>query len=153
MTTRDDFRSLRSENWPQPSRVMTAAWPVRLTGRRPAGKSARCYTAFTRRAVLPVCDGLALLLAALLTVTGWVAVGYAAAALIFLRFSGQHRLRICLRVSDEIPRLAAAAALPIPLFLFWIELGRLVRLAALSAGLRLAMRFASYALRRAATRQ
>ena len=131
---------------------MTTAPPVRLTGRRRARKSAGYRTAFTRRAALPVCDALALLIAVLLTVNDWVAMGYAAAALIFLRFTGQRRLRICLRVSDEIPRLAAAAALPVLLFLFWIEPSRLVRLAALSVGLLLVMRFVLYAMLRAANR-
>ena len=111
------------------------------------------YTALTLRAALPVCDAFALLLAALLTVSDRLAVGYAAAVLVFLSSSGHHRLRICLRVSDEIPRLATAAALPIPIFMFWIDPGRLVRLAALSVGLLLAMRFVLYSMLRAAKRR
>ena len=42
-----------------------------------------------------------------------LAVSYPVAVLVALNAGGEHRRRICLRVSDEILRLAAFAALPI----------------------------------------
>jgi Bacterial sugar transferase len=47
--------------------------------------------------------------AVLLTMPGWLAVGYPVAVLVALNAGGEHRLHICLRVSDEIPRLAKRA--------------------------------------------
>lgn len=110
-------------------------------------------TGFTRRLALPICDGFSLFLAALITVPDWWAVGYGATVLIFLRFNGGQRLRICLRLSDEIPGLAAAAILPIPLFLFLMNQGALVRLALLSGGLLIIMRLTLYTTLRAANRR
>jgi hypothetical protein len=57
-----------------------------------------------------------------LTMPGWLAVGYPVAVPVALNAGGEHRLRICLRVSDEIPRLAAFGALPIVVLLPWIQL-------------------------------
>jgi exopolysaccharide biosynthesis polyprenyl glycosylphosphotransferase len=148
------FRDTAGEigGWARPARLARGfGVPGLSAGFRQARKS-RCYTAFTRRAVLPVCDAFGLLLAALPMVGGLLAAGYAAAVLIFLGSSGQHRLRICMRVSDQIPRLAVAVVLPIPLFLLWIGSGRLVRLAALSVGVLLILRFALYAALRVANR-
>jgi hypothetical protein len=48
--------------------------------------------------------------AVLLTMPGWLAVGYPVAVLVALNAGGQHRLGICPRVADEILRLAAFAA-------------------------------------------
>jgi exopolysaccharide biosynthesis polyprenyl glycosylphosphotransferase len=79
----------------------------------------RCAPA-ARRTLLPGCDGFTLLMAAVFTVSGWLSIGYTTAALLLLNVTGRHRLRICLRVSDEVPRLAAAAVLPVPLLLLWI---------------------------------
>jgi exopolysaccharide biosynthesis polyprenyl glycosylphosphotransferase len=149
MTTRDIFRGFRSENGQRPGRVTATACSHWL----PAGQAIRRCAALTRRAALPVCDAIALLLATLLTASGWSAVGYAAAVLILLRLNGRHRLRICLRVSDEVARLAAVAAVPIPLFLFFLNRGGLVRLAVLAGGFLVAMRFALYAMLRAANRR
>jgi len=108
---------------------------------------------FTRRTALPISDALSLFLAALFTVSDWAAVGYGAAVLILLRCNGWQRPRICLRLSDEVGCLAAAAALPIPLFLLAMNQGVLVRLAALSCGLLITMRFALYTMLRAANRR
>jgi exopolysaccharide biosynthesis polyprenyl glycosylphosphotransferase len=120
-----------------------------LSGARPAWRR----TAFARRTALPLCDASALLLAALLTAAGWSTLWYAATVLIFLSLDGRHRLRICLRVSDEAARLAVAVILPIPLFLFWLDRGTLIRLAVLSGGLLVAMRLTLYSLLRAANRR
>jgi exopolysaccharide biosynthesis polyprenyl glycosylphosphotransferase len=113
------------------------------------------HTAFARRAVLPICDAFSLVLAVLLTECSWSAVGYGAVVFIFLCSNGWQRLRICLRLSDEVPRLAAAAVLPLPLFLFLFSINRgaLVRLVVLSGGLVMAMRFALYTVLRAANRR
>ncbi len=82
----------------------------------------------------PLCDGVALCGAALLSFVfaghphlplhpgqgisaAWWVGGYAVAVLAVLAVDGQHRLRICLRVSDQVPRVVAAATLPLPLLL------------------------------------
>ena len=53
--------------------------------------------------------------AVLLTMPGWLAVGYPVGVAVALNAGGEHRLR--LRVLDEIPRLAAFVALPIMVLL------------------------------------
>lgn len=107
-----------------------------------------------RHAVLPVSDGCALTAAVLLTAPGWPAAGYALAVFLLVNVSGRQRLRICLRVSDELPGLAACAVLPIPLLLPWMEsTAALVRLAGVSAGLLVAIRAGSYAALRSAHRR
>ncbi len=148
MTSKGIFRGSRSNGvaWRRPA-------ATRYRGRLAAWPAAWPVTALTRKAVLPVCDAFALLVAALFTVSGWLAVGYAAAVLILLKFRGWQRLRICLRVSDEIAFLAAAAILPIPLFLPFINKGALVSLAALSFCLLATMRLALYSALRAANRR
>ena len=119
-------------------------WHWQAIGRR---------TVFIRRTALPVCDAFALFLAVLLAGSGWLALGYGAAVLIFLRFNGRQRLRICLRLSDEVAGLAAAAILPIPLFLFSVNPRALVRLAVLSGVLLMTIRLALYAMLRIANRR
>ncbi len=130
--------------------------PMVTTG-RPAWpglrQAVRQRTTFIRGAALPICDAFSLFIAALLTVIDWSAVGYGAAVLILLRFNGRQRLRICLRLSDEVAYLAAAAALPIPLFLFSMNQVVLLRLAAVSCGLLMTMRLALYTMLRAANRR
>jgi exopolysaccharide biosynthesis polyprenyl glycosylphosphotransferase len=69
--------------------------------------------------VLPLCDAFALALAILFILPSWQGVLYAAAVLGMLAMNGAHRLRITLRISDDIPRLAAVAAAPIVLLLPW----------------------------------
>jgi exopolysaccharide biosynthesis polyprenyl glycosylphosphotransferase len=96
---------------------------------------------------------LALFLAALLAGSGWPALGYGAAALILLRFNGRQRLRICLRLSDEVAGLGAAAILPIPLFLFSLNPRALIRLAVLCGVLLVTIRFALYVVLRIANRR
>ena len=146
-SAKDIFRGYRSEDgqWPQPF-VPTGRqrWRWQAVGRR---------TAFIRRTALPICDVCALLLAGLLAGSGWLAIGYGAAVLIFLRLNGRQRLRICLRLSDEIPGLAAAAILPIPLFLFSVNPRALVRLAVVSGVLLMTIRLALYATLRVANRR
>ncbi|MBV8539505.1 MAG: sugar transferase [Pseudonocardiales bacterium] len=45
--------------------------------------------------------------------SGWGATAYACAVLVLLVADGQHRLRICRRVSDQLPRTVAVAAMPL----------------------------------------
>jgi exopolysaccharide biosynthesis polyprenyl glycosylphosphotransferase len=116
---------------------------------RPTGR----YAALVRKAALPLTDVSALLLAALLTGPGWLKLWYVAIVLVFLNLDGRHRMRICLRVSDEVPRLAVAVALPVPLLMFWLDRGVLIRLAALSGGLLVVIRLTLYSLLRAANRR
>jgi exopolysaccharide biosynthesis polyprenyl glycosylphosphotransferase len=73
--------------------------------------------------------------------------------LVFLRLNGRQRLRICLRLSDEIVGLAAAAFVPIPLFLFSVSPRELIRLAVLSGVLLMTIRLALYAMLRIANRR
>jgi len=151
MTTRGIFRGYRSERGQRPR-------PVAITGPRTlrtTWQAARQHTAVARRAVPSICDAFSLILAVLLTVRSWWAVGYGAAVFILLCSNGWQRLRICLRLSDEVPRLAAAVILPLPLFLFQLPVNRgvLVKLVVLSGGLIIAMRFALYTMLRVANRR
>ena len=154
MSTSDISLGRTAERGPQLAAVAPRPMDP-VAGRRPqVGLATGQWAAVARHAVLPVCDGFALAVAALLTVPGWPAVGYIVAVLTLVGVSGRHRLRICLRVSDELPRLAAAVALPIPLLLPWTESAAgLVRLALLSAGLLVTMRASLYAALRAAHRR
>jgi exopolysaccharide biosynthesis polyprenyl glycosylphosphotransferase len=77
--------------------------------------------------VLPLADVTALATACLLVVvfggpaSGW-AGAYAGAVLVLLVADGQHRLRICRRVADQLPRTVAVAAMPLLLVLPWMSL-------------------------------
>ncbi|WP_246868674.1 sugar transferase [Saccharopolyspora sp. ASAGF58] len=70
--------------------------------------------------VLPAVDIAVLVV--LIPVVGvhWLlGAGFALAALVVLAAQGQHRLRICLRVSDQLPQLAVAAGAPLVVLLPW----------------------------------
>jgi len=155
MTTGRLSRRLRVDGEPRPGRARNVPAPGRMPvtegpRRQP---SARRWVSLAWSAVLPVCDGCALAAAVLLVAPGWPAVGYAVAALLVLNVSGRHRLRICLRLSDEVSRLAVAAIIPLPLLLPWTEAaGGVTRLVVMSAGLLVTMRAGLYAALRAARR-
>ena len=70
-----------------------------------------------------------------------------------LSAAGLHRLRICLRVSDQIGRILAAIALPVLLLLPILPARGAARLALLSAGLVIAFRLAACTLLRTAHRR
>ena len=125
-----------------------------LVIKRPqARRSPGPWAALARDALVPVCDGLALAVAALLMAPRWATTGYAVAALLILHIGGCHRPRICLRVSDEIPRLAGSVALAAPLLLPWTESADgVARLGVASVALLMAMRASSYAVLRAGRR-
>jgi exopolysaccharide biosynthesis polyprenyl glycosylphosphotransferase len=105
-------------------------------------------------AALPAADGLALAAAIAVTGTaGWPAAGYAIAVLAVLAASGQHRLKVTPRVSDQAARIAVAAMLPVLIVLPWITAGPAVRLALISAGVVTCVRAIAYRLLRAAHRR
>jgi exopolysaccharide biosynthesis polyprenyl glycosylphosphotransferase len=122
--------------------------PPPLRGRRGAGgRGSRVISV----AALPAADVLGLAVA--VGVAGrfsLVPVLYALAVLAVLAASGQHRLRICLRVSDQVGRIVIAAALSLLPLLPWLPAGYAVRLAFCSAGLVLVSRSAASAALRAA---
>ena len=69
---------------------------------------------------LPLADGAGLTVACLLTrASGWEVSVYAGAVLMLLVADGQHRLRICRRVADQLPRTVAVAAMPLLAVLPW----------------------------------
>lgn len=84
--------------------------------------------------VLPLADVVGLTTACLLAMvhgsggwdatgwgtTAWGAAAYGCAVLVLLVADGQHRLRICRRVSDQLPRTVAVAALPLLVVLPWV---------------------------------
>ncbi|MEV0703727.1 sugar transferase [Saccharopolyspora sp. NPDC050389] len=77
--------------------------------------------------LLPAVDLVALVL--LIPVAGVnlpLDAGYALVAFAVLAAQGQHRLRICLRVSDQLPQLAVAAGAPLVALLPWFSGGALL---------------------------
>jgi lipopolysaccharide/colanic/teichoic acid biosynthesis glycosyltransferase len=105
-------------------------------------------------AMLPVIDLLGL--AAAVVASGRVglpSVLYALAVFAILAVGGQHRLRICLRVSDQVGRIVTAAALPLLLAALWLPAASAVRLALWSAGLVIALRIVACSALRAARRR
>jgi exopolysaccharide biosynthesis polyprenyl glycosylphosphotransferase len=115
-------------------------------GGRPRGPAGTGPGRVARRAALPAADLAALVTAIAVTGTaGWPAAVYAAAVLALLAGAGLHRLRICLRVSDQAGRILAAAVMPVLAVLAWLPAGQALRLVAVSAGLLLAARAAASA--------
>ncbi len=109
-------------------------------------------------AVLPGADVLALAAAAglLWAATGrpgWPEAGYCCAALVAMSVSGLHRLRICLRMSDQIGRILAAVLGPVLILLPSVPGPAALRLVLWSAGLVLAARAVACTALRAARRR
>jgi exopolysaccharide biosynthesis polyprenyl glycosylphosphotransferase len=102
---------------------------------------------------LPVADSLGLAAAGMTSPDAASAALYALAVLAGLSAAGLHRLRICLRVSDQIAQILAAVALPLLLLLPFLPAPGLARLALLSAGLVIAARLAACAILRRAHRR
>jgi len=125
-------------------------------GLRPAGwrlRAAQRAGRITPAIAMPLADVLGLTAAIGVTGrAGLVPVLYALAVLALLAVTGQHRLRICLRVADQAGRILAAAAVPLLVLLPWMPAGAAARLAVWSAGLVFAFRVAVYAVLRAAHR-
>jgi exopolysaccharide biosynthesis polyprenyl glycosylphosphotransferase len=81
--------------------------------------------------VVPLADVAGLAAACLLAVgyewttsgegaSQWGVAAYGCAVLMLLLADGQHRLRICRRVSDQLPRTVAVAATPLLVVLPWV---------------------------------
>ncbi|MGH3776584.1 MAG: exopolysaccharide biosynthesis polyprenyl glycosylphosphotransferase [Pseudonocardiaceae bacterium] len=84
--------------------------------------------------LLPTADVVGLAIAGLLAgVPGWWAIAYACAVLVLLTADGQHRLRICRRISDQVPRTVAVTAMPLLAVLPWVGSTAGLRLALLAA--------------------
>ena len=79
--------------------------------------------------------------------------GYGAVVLIILAGTGQHRLRIRLRVSDQAGRVLIATIVPVLAVLAWLPAHRALSLAVWSGGLVLCCRGLLYAALRAAHRR
>jgi exopolysaccharide biosynthesis polyprenyl glycosylphosphotransferase len=84
---------------------------------------------------------------------GWAVAGYAVLVFAALSVSGLHRLRICLRVSDQFGRILAAVALPALLLLPLLPAAAAIRLALTGAGLVVVVRLVACAVLRAAHRR
>jgi exopolysaccharide biosynthesis polyprenyl glycosylphosphotransferase len=120
-----------------------------VASRRPHGTAALSL-------VLPVADAAGLTAAALVSGAGHgtgdslLGVLYIAVVLVILAAGGQHRLRICRRVSDQAGRIVIATAVPVPGLLPWLPAARVLWLALWSGALVLAGRgLLCAALRRA----
>ena len=85
---------------------------------------------------------------------GWLLAGYAAVVFAAAAGMGLHRLRICLRVTDQVGRIVVAAALPGLLLLPWAaDPVQVARLGLVTAVTLIAVRAAGYAALRAAHRR
>ena len=143
-------------------RAVPAALPIQpvepgLAGLSPPAtreRAARRASRIVPVIALPLADVAAL--AAAVGLAGRVSLASAAyllAVLVILAATGQHRLRICLRVADQAGRILAAVALPMLVLLPWLPAGVALREALWSAGLVLALRVAVSAALRAAHRR
>ncbi len=136
----------------QAAALAAAAAPSRPAGPAPpapAGQQAPQHApggAYRRGRVaaviaLPAADLIGLLLAVAVTGQARPAVAlYVVGVLVALTYLGQHRLRICLRASDQAGRVLAAAAVPTLLLLPWLPDRQAAALTLWSAGLVLACR-------------
>jgi exopolysaccharide biosynthesis polyprenyl glycosylphosphotransferase len=103
--------------------------------------------------MLLLCDAVALAIAGMLVGLGWVTVAYSIVVIATMNVLGRHRRRICMRLSDEVPRLAAAAVLPLLLLSPWLHsLAGLLVVGVVTVILLITMRAVLYALLRASYR-
>jgi exopolysaccharide biosynthesis polyprenyl glycosylphosphotransferase len=104
--------------------------------------------------LLPMVDVAGLATAGLLAETsGWWATTYACAVLVLLTADGQHRLRICRRISDQVPRTVAVTAIPLLAVLPWAGYAEGLGLGLLSAASVVALRAGACAVLRSAHRR
>ncbi len=120
----------------QPGDGVTTVRPAPAPGPRDGGRRPG-WTDRLRPMLLPFLDvavlAMVVLVAALAGgVRGWWGACYAAAVLVIVFAEGQHRMRICLRVSDQVPRLATAAAVPVVVLLPWVPAHKALYLGACS---------------------
>lgn len=117
-------------------------------------RSSRCW--FQRSAstlLLPGSDAIALLLVLIIGPVRWASAIYALAVLGLLAGQGQHRLRICPRVSDQVPRIATSGLVPVPLCALWLSAGSALLLGACAIGAIVGTRVAVRSALRAAHRR
>ncbi len=94
--------------------------------------------------LLPTVDVVGLATAGLLAgAPAWWATAYGCAVLVLLAADGQHRLRICRRISDQVPRTVAVAAMPLLAVLPWVGSTGGLRLGLLSAASLVTLRAAA----------
>jgi exopolysaccharide biosynthesis polyprenyl glycosylphosphotransferase len=131
---------------------------VAATGQQ-TGAPQRWARAATARLAMPLADVAGLAAAAVITALsgrgpgGLASAVFVGAVLAILAAGGQHRLRICLRVSDQAGRILAATALPVLALAPWLPALALGRLALWSAGLVFTSRTVMSAALRAAHRR
>ncbi len=133
---------------PERATLVQAALPARPggPGRQGEQRSGRS----TPGGVLVFVDVAALTAAVVLSgPVSLAAALYAVAVLIVLAVGGSHRLRVCLRLSDQIGRIVTAVALPLPFLLPWLRADRGWHLALWSAACVLVLRGMVYAVLRA----
>lgn len=103
---------------------------------------------------LPLLDLVAVAVVVVATGTGLgVGACYALGVLMVLAADGQHRLRICLRVSDQIPRIAAASAVPLVVLVPWVPAPRILLVALCSVVAVVGLRLGGFLALRAAHRR
>jgi lipopolysaccharide/colanic/teichoic acid biosynthesis glycosyltransferase len=141
----------------EPSRAASAGHAVTTSAAAGSGARTGLRNTVGRAApdaVLPLADLAALVPAVLLArVPGWTGVVYGAGVLAVLAAAGLDRLRICLRVSDQVGRICGAAALSLVLVLAWTPSAEALRLVLLTAALVTMSRSAASAGLRAAHRR
>ncbi|MDA3645357.1 sugar transferase [Saccharopolyspora indica] len=85
--------------------------------------------------LLPAADLVALALVVPVTGARWLlGAAFALLVLLVLAAQGQHRMRICSRVSDQVPQLAVASGLPLVVLAPWSTGSGLLVLAAAGFG-------------------
>jgi exopolysaccharide biosynthesis polyprenyl glycosylphosphotransferase len=111
-------------------------------GAAPAGPAGSVTVRATVRLIaLPVADAAALITAAVVSGAcrgadgGLLCALYIAAVLVVLAAGRHHRLRICLRVSDEAGRILIATTMPVLALLAWLPATSVLWLAVWSGGL------------------
>jgi exopolysaccharide biosynthesis polyprenyl glycosylphosphotransferase len=140
---------------PPPGRVPVSARSPAATGRTsgPPNRDGGPASDLLAMLALPIADALALVTVGVSTPVGPLAGLYGLAVLAALWAGGLHRLRICLRVSDQAGRILAAVALPALILFPFVAAGAAVRLAVISAGLVLVFRLLASAGLRLARRR
>ena len=116
-------------------------------GSGPSAGSGRRAPAVVRRLALPAADTVALVLAVALsgastggTTDSLLCALYVVTVLVVLAAGRQHRLRICLRVSDQAGRILIATTTPALVLLAWLPGTRVLALALWAGGLVFACR-------------
>jgi lipopolysaccharide/colanic/teichoic acid biosynthesis glycosyltransferase len=120
MTSEESVPEFLTIREPRPGAVAADADDItaRPALRPSAGAVRRIVIA--RHGLLPAADTMALSAAVLLNGPGWPGGAYSLAVLLVMTLSRLHRLRLCLRMSDQMLQIAAAALWPAPLLALWL---------------------------------